>query len=256
MKTMKNIKKILFFLLVQCLVGSAVYAQDTAIKEAEVAYTQEDYGKAIGLYEAILKSNGESSEIYYNLGNAYYKAGKIAPAILNYERALVLDPGDSDARFNLQMAKQKSVDKIEPVGEFFLSKWFSSVQNMASVDSWALFGIVCFIVFIGCLLLFFFSRWIRVKKAGFYFGVLFLLLVLFANIFASHQKEELVNRTHAIVFTPTVTVKSSPDASGTDLFVLHEGTKVSIKSTLGQWSEIELEDGNVGWMPSKDIEKI
>lgn len=256
MKTIKNMKKILFFLLIQCLIGNVVYAQDAIVKEAEVAYTQEDYGKAIDLYEGVLESNGESPEIYYNLGNAYYKAGKIAPAILNYERALVLEPGDNDARFNLQMAKQKSVDKIEPVGEFFLSKWFSSVQDMASADSWALFGVVCFILFIGCLLLFFFSRWIRVKKAGFYFGIVFLLLVVFANIFGSHQKEELVNRTHAIVFTPTVTVKSSPDASGTDLFILHEGTKVSIKSTLGQWSEIELEDGNIGWMPSKDIEKI
>lgn len=256
MKTMKDMKKILFFLLVQCLAWTAVYAQEAAIKEAEVAYTQEDYGKAIELYEDILKNNGESPEIYYNLGNAYYKAGKIAPAILNYERALVLEPGDSDARFNLQMAKQKSVDKIEPIGEFFLSKWFGSVQNMASADSWALYGIVCFILFIGCLLLFFFSRWIRAKKAGFYFGLIFLLFVILANIFAGNQKEELVNRTHAIVFTPTVTVKSSPDASGTDLFILHEGTKVSIKSTLGQWSEIELEDGNIGWMPSKDIEKI
>lgn len=78
----------------------------------------------------------------------------------------------------------------------------------------------------------------------------------FANIFASDQKDEMINRKHAIVFAPTVTVKSSPDASGTDLFVLHEGTNVTVKSTLGEWSEIELEDGNVGWMPSKDIEKI
>lgn len=257
MKIHRYMKKILFFLfLVQCFAWNIVYAQDTAIKEAEEAYTKENYNKAIELYENILKSNGESAEIFYNLGNAYYKAGKIAPAILNYERALVLDPSDADARFNLQMARQKSIDKIEPIENFFLTDWFNAIQNNAAADSWARMGIVCFILFIGCLILFFFSRWIRLKKAGFYLGLVFLVLVIFSNIFAKHQKDELVNRTHAIVFAPTVTVKSSPDASGTDLFILHEGTKVSVKSTLGEWSEIVLEDGNVGWMPSKDIEKI
>ena len=94
------------------------------------------------------------------------------------------------------------------------------------------------------------------KKLGFYLGLLFIVLVIIANVFASNQKEELMNRKQAIVFAPTVTIKSSPDASGTDLFILHEGTKVSIKSKLGEWSEIEVEDGNVGWIPSKDIEVI
>ena len=130
------------------------------------------------------------------------------------------------------------------------------MENLGSADSWAKTGIVCFLLFIGCLILFFFSRWVRLKKIGFYLGVLFIIMVVFANIFASDQKDEMINRKHAIVFAPTVTVKSSPDASGTDLFVLHEGTNVTVKSTLGEWSEIELEDGNVGWMPSKDIEKI
>lgn len=255
MKANIDMKKIVFFLLIQCLSWN-LYAQDTTIKEAEAAYTKEDYGKAIELNEEVLKNNGASSEIYYNLGNAYYKAGKVAPSILNYERALLLDPGDADIRFNLQMARQKSVDKFEPVGDIFFVRWFDSIQNMGAADSWAKTGIVCFILFIGCLLLFFFSRWIRLKKIGFYLGAFFLLLVIFSNIFASNQKDELVNRTNAIVFTPTVTAKSSPDVSGNDLFILHEGTKVTIKSTLGEWSEIELEDGNVGWMPSRDIEKI
>lgn len=250
-----NMKKILFILLVQWIAIS-MYAQDATIKEAETAYTQEDYGKAIELYEGLLKSHGESAEIYYNIGNAYYKANKIAPAILNYERALLLDPGDQDIRFNLQLARQRAVDKIESVGDFFLYRWFETVQNLGAADSWARTGLVCFILFIGCLILFFFSKWIHLKKIGFYLGILFLLLVIVSNIFASNQKNELENRENAIVFAPTVTVKSSPDASGTDLFILHEGTKVSIKSKLGDWSEIEMEDGNVGWMPSKDMEII
>ena len=255
MKMNINMKKIVFFLLVQFF-ALTLYAQDTAIKEAEAAYTKEDYGKAIELYENLLKSNGPSAAIYYNLGNAYYKANKIAPAILNYERALVLDPGDSDIRFNLQLARQKSVDKIEPAGDFFLTEWFKAIQNSASADSWAKIGIVCFILFIGCLTLFFFSKYIRLKKIGFYAGLLLLVVVIFSNIFGSHQKNEIMSRKNAIIFAPTVTIKSSPDASGTDLFILHEGTKVSIKSKLGDWNEITTGDGSVGWIPVKDIEVI
>lgn len=255
MKTNQYMKRILFFLFIFCA-GFSVYAQDEAIKEAEIAYTQENYEEAIQKYESILTNYGESSQIYYNLGNAYYKAGHIASAILNYERALLLDPGDRDIRFNLQLARQRAVDKIEPVGEFFLKRWFHSIGDRGATDSWAKLGIFSFLLFIGCLLLFFFSRWVRMKKVGFYLGIVFLVIVIFSNIFARNQKNELINRTEAIVFSPTVTVKSSPDASGTDLFILHEGTKVSIKSTLGEWNEIESEDGNVGWMPQKDIQII
>lgn len=243
------------FLFFLCVTFPLV-AQDTAIKEAEVAYTKGDYKSAIDLYEGLLENKGESAAIYYNLGNAYYKDGQIAPAILNYERALLLSPADGDIRFNLQMAKQRSVDKIEPLGEFFLAKWFHAVQNLASADRWGTIGIVCFLLCLVCLSVFFFSRQRRFKQIGFYSAVVLLAIVVVANVFASNQADEITNRTEAIVFSPTVTVKSSPDQSGTDLFVIHEGTKVSIKSTLGEWSEISLEDGNVGWMPSKDIVKI
>ena len=255
MKMIGNMKKTICFLLMQWIVVG-VWAQETAIKEAEAAYTQEDYGKAIELYEGLLNNYGESADVYYNLGNAYYKSNKVASAILNYERALLLNPGDRDIRFNLQLAQQRAVDKIEPIGEFFLTRWMNQLQNLFAVDSWAKIGVICFILFIGCLILFFFSKWIHFKKLGFSLGLFFIVLVIIANLFASNQKGELMNRNHAIVFVPTVTIKSSPDASGTDLFILHEGTKVFIKSKLGDWSEIEMEDGNVGWIPSKDIEVI
>ena len=219
MKTTRYFRKVLLTLCSLC-VGVLAMAQEAALKEAETAYTSEDYAKAIALYEEVLSSHGESAAVYYNLGNAYYKAGKLGPAILNYERCLLLQPGDADARFNLQMARQKTIDKI------------------------------------ACLVLFFFARWTYLKKIGFYLGLLFLALVIVSNLFANYQKGEWETRSHAIVFAATVTAKSSPDASGTDLFVLHEGTYVSIKSTLGAWSEIELEDGNVGWLPTKDIETI
>lgn len=248
--------KKIFLLLLTLLFSVSLYSQENAIKEAETAYMQEDFSKSAELYENILQTYGASAEIYYNLGNTYFKLGNVASAILNYERALLLDPGDGDIRFNLNVAKEKTTDRIEPIGHFFLIKWFDAVQNIFSVNTWGTIGIVSFMLFIGCLFFFFFSKWLRLKKLGFYAGLCMLLLVILSNVFAANQKHDLLNRSDAIVFTPTVTVKSSPDNSGTDLFVIHEGTKVFIRNTLGTWSEIELENGNVGWMPSKDIVKI
>jgi tetratricopeptide (TPR) repeat protein len=227
-----------------------------ALKEAETAYAQEDYAKAIELYEDVLKSYGEAYEVYYNLGNAYYKAGKIASAILNYERALLLQPGDRDTRINLEIARLRTTDKIEPLGELFFMQWFRSVQNLYSVDTWAMIGILSFILCMSCLTLFFFAKWMRLRKIGFYAAVVLFLAVIAANLFAWNGRKTQMQRNGAIVFAPTVTVKSSPDASGTDLFVLHEGVKVFIQSTVGEWHEIELEDGSVGWIHRKEIEKI
>ncbi len=245
-------KKIMVVLILSFIFLNAS-AQEADIKAAGEAYSSEQYDTAIALYESVLKNYGDSYELFYNLANAYYKKGKIADAILNYERALLIRPGDGDVRFNLEMAKQQTVDKIEPVPEFFIAKWFRSIQNLIDVDTWASIGIFGFVLFIFCLILFFFSKWMRLKKAGFYAAILFLFVVILANVFAHNQKKEIINRNGAIVFTPTVTIKSSPDASGTDLFVLHEGTKVYIRNTVGDWNEIELADGSVGWINKKDI---
>ncbi len=253
---MNAINKILLFGFVYFACGMPLMAQDAAFKEAKTAYMQENYTKAIELYEELLKNNGDSYEVYYNLGNAYYKAGKIAPAVLNYERALLLNPGDGDVRFNLEMSRLKTTDKIETLGDFFLIKWFKSIQNMLNINMWSIIGIVCFILFIGCLTLFFFSKWMRLKKIGFYAGIFLLTIIVLANIFAWNQKKALTTRNTAIIFAPTVTIKSSPNVSGTDLFVLHEGTKVHIKSSLGEWYEIRLEDGKEGWIEKKELEKI
>jgi len=250
---MLTISKIRIGIIMLCLSCFNLYAQDEEIKNAESAYAAEQYDIAIEMYESLLKNYGASGELYYNLGNAYYKSGKTAHAILNYERAILIKPGDGDIRFNLELARQQIVDKIEPLQEFFLKKWIRALQNLIGVDLWATIGLVGFVLFILCLTLYFFSKWMYLKKVGFYFGILLFVTVIIANIFASNQKKELENRNAAIVFAPTVTAKSSPDNSGTDLFVLHEGTKVFIRNSVGDWKEIRLEDGNIGWINKKDI---
>jgi tetratricopeptide (TPR) repeat protein len=248
--------KTIITLFLLCGIVAASFAQDAELKQAETAYASEQYDRAAELYESVLKNYGDSYELYYNLGNSYYKTGKIAHAILNYERALRIKPGDEDIRFNLEMARQQTVDKIEPLQEFFLKSGFRFLQNRLGIDSWATIGLFSFVLLICCLLLFFFSKWMRLKKTGFYAGMVLFLIIIFANLFAYRQKEERLHRSAAIVFSPTVTVKSSPDSSGTDLFVLHEGAKVFIRNTVGEWNEVMLEDGNVGWIHKKEITVI
>ena len=226
------------------------------LTQANEAYAQNDFQTAAGLYEELLKTNGASAIVYYNLGNSYYKLNKVAQSILNFERALLLEPGNADIRFNLEIAKLKAVDKIESVGDFFLTEWFRDIQNLMSTDAWSNFSIACFILLIICLFLFFFSRRIFVKKLGFFVGLVLLVCVVFGNIFAFNQKKKLTQRNEAIIFTPTITIKGSPDNSGTDLFILHEGTKVRLKNKLGDWNEIETADGNVGWVRSSEFEVI
>lgn len=249
-------KKYIIFILIQ-LFFVRVSAQNIILDEAADVYSKGDFNKSAELYEKVLKENGESATIYYNLGNAYYKANKIAPSILNYERALLLDPGNGDIRFNLEIAKLKTTDKIEPIGDFFLTEWAKGVRDLFSADQWAYIGIVSFLLLITSVIAFLFSRKIILKKVGFYIGIICLIFVVSANIFAYNQKNRLIKRDVAIIFAPTVTIKSSPDQSGKDLIVLHEGTKVLIKSKLGEWTEIELEDGrNVGWIKNNQIEII
>lgn len=254
---MTPIKQITLTLLAFLFAAVSLHAadRDGVLRAAEKAYADGNYPAAAEQYEALIKHYGESAEVYYNLGNAYYKLERIAPAILNYERALAMNPSNGDTRFNLELARLRTEDRIEPADGFF-GRAFDSVRNLLSVDGWAAVGLLCFVLFAGSLVLFFFSKWIRLRKTGFYLGILLLFITIMANVFAWSERRVLIVRDAAIVFAPTVTVKSSPDRSGTDLFILHEGTKVTIKNSLGEWREIRLGDGKEGWIPSKDLERI
>jgi Bacterial SH3 domain./Tetratricopeptide repeat. len=224
--------------------------------EGDSAYIKEDYATAIQIYETLLK-DGEAAEVYYNLGNSYYKTGEIAKAVLNYERALLLQPGNGDIRANLEVARAKTIDKVEPIPEVFFVSWTKSLINSMSVDAWATWGIISFVLLIVALYFFIFSKQIMQKKIGFISGIVFLVITVCSNIFASQQKENLVNRDEAIVMNPSVTVRSTPSESGTSLFILHEGRKVGIKdNSMKEWKEIRLEDGKVGWVPASAIEVI
>ena len=224
--------------------------------EADSAYVHGQYQQAIRDYEALLKQ-GASAELYYNLGNAYYRTENIPEAVLNYERALLLSPGDRDIRFNLQIARSKTFDKIVPESEMFFVTWYRSLVSLMSVDGWARTALVALALTIVLLLVYLFSYRIWLRKAGFFGGVVLLLLFVGANIFAWQQKKDLLNRKGAIIFVPAVTVKSTPAANGTDLFILHEGTKVVITDgSMRDWKEIRIADGKEGWIESKHLRVI
>ena len=254
---MKFTIKILILVIGLCWMNSLQAQNPSELWEkANAFYATEEYDKAISAYEQILEEGKVSAKLYFNLGNAYYKAGNINNAILNYERAKLLAPQDEDIQFNLELANQYVVTKIDELPKPFFTRWKQRIINLFPADSWSLISITAFIFFLGLLGLFLFSRRVGVKRFAFWTGIVFVLVSAFSFSFAAQQKKELVKRNQAIVFCPRVTVKSSPAKSGTDLFLLYEGVKVQVTDSLNTWKEIRLNDGNEGWLPDSCIVKI
>ncbi|MCK5730226.1 MAG: tetratricopeptide repeat protein [Draconibacterium sp.] len=225
-------------------------------EKANAYYTTEEYQQAVYEYEKIVQSGEESAKLYFNLGNAYYKTGDVNNAILFLERAKVLAPHDEDIDFNLQIANQFVVTKIEELPRPFFLRWKKSVTDSYATDTWSAISIGAFILFLIFLGFFIFSRRTAIKRTAFWFGIVAIIFSGFTFSFASQQKEDIKNRNNAIVFCPRVTVKSSPAKTGTDLFLIYEGLKIEITDSLSTWKEIKLADGNEGWLPDSCIVKI
>jgi tetratricopeptide (TPR) repeat protein len=225
------------------------FADNTALyNEANEFYKKAEYQAAIEKYELVLKSNFVSGELYYNLGNAYFKTNQIPMAILCYERAEKLMPGDEDVEFNLSIANLKIVDKIEVMPRLFFYRWIDSIMNLFSFEGWAITGIISIVFAMLFFVLFRITEGAGTRKAFFYLGLVLVILTIKAFWIANVQYKAATGENTAIIFTPTVNVKSSPVANGTNLFVLHEGTKVELLDKVGEWSKIKLSDGNQGWM--------
>ena len=247
-------KTAVLLLLLAMLPAVAVEAVTKA--DADSAYAQGHYQQAIKDYEQLLKQ-GVSADLYYNLAGAYYRMDEMPKAVLNYERALMLSPGDPDIRFNLQMARSKTVDKITPESEMFFVTWYHSLINLTSVDGWARIALIALALAIVLALVYLFTDPVWLRKLGFFGALVLLACFVVANIFAYAQKQSFVNRSGAIIMAPAATVKSTPSKQGTDLFILHEGTKVEITDgAMRQWKRIRLADGKEGWLETSQIEII
>lgn len=223
---------------------------------ADSAYVQGDYEKAVNLYGKLVKQN-PNAEVFYNLGCAYYRLDDIAHSVLWFERALKLDPSNKDVLFNLELARTKTIDKIIPQHEFILFTYFRSMTNWFSMRTWTIVGLLSFVIMLVCLLLFWASGSLLVRKLAFSSAVLLLFVSVISNVCAMKQRDFKQVHTSGIITVPAVTVKSTPADNGNDLFVLHEGSKVEIlDSSLKEWCEVSIADGKQGWIPKKSFDLI
>ena len=262
MKTAKTVSKgktlmLTLLLMIPIASSAAENYPDSLWNAANEAYAQERWEDAVNDYTAIAEASMESAPLWCNLGSAWYKSGNLGKAILCYERALKLDPSYEDARYNLELLNAMKLDRLESVPELILATWMKNLGRTLDSDSWA----VCFLVFLvltlAMVLLFILGSSATSRRAGFFTGVVCLLLAVASLSFSLWQKNEYMKADKAIIMKPVSSVKSSPSGdSAKDLFVLHEGTKVQVLDNVGGWSNIELSDGRQGWLPSSDIEII
>ena len=230
---------------------------DSLYRYANDSYAAGNWQDAVESYSSVESLGLESAALYCNLGNAWYKAGDVAKAILYYERALKLDPSYSDARYNMTVVSDYIQDRIEPVPEFILKTWARNLCYALDSDAWAVAGLVFLAVVAVSLLLLFLSASLAWRRTGFFAAIVFFLFSLTSLSCAFWQKADYSRKDGAIIMAPVVSVKSSPSSeASTDLFILHEGTKVLILDEVGDWRNIELADGRQGWMQSADMEII
>jgi tetratricopeptide (TPR) repeat protein len=219
-------------------------------------YSENNFREAALVYQRIIAAGYHAAGVYYNLGNAYFRSGNIPAAILNYERAALLSPGDEDIMFNLELARSRVRDRIESLPQFFLNRWWQQARDLISGGTWAALSVFFFITTLVVISVFLFSSSMIVKKVFFWLGVSFLTVSILSFSLGIDQRNHLRNHSTAIVFAPVVPVKSSPDAYSADLFLIHEGTKVRVEESIGDWRLVRLNDGNKGWIRMEDIEMI
>jgi len=224
--------------------------------QADSAYARADYETAVKLYNELAEQN-PTADVCYNLGCAYYRTDDIARSILWFERALKLDPSDKDVLSNLELARTKTIDKIIPQHEFILFTYFRLVTKWFSLRTWTTIALLSFVLMLACLLCFWASGSVTVRKITFSTAVVLLLVTILSNVCAMQQERFKQTHTSGIIISPAVTVKSTPADNGNDLFVLHEGSKVEIlDSSLKEWCEVSIADGKVGWIPKKTFDLI
>lgn len=237
------------------LFASAQSAEEL-FKNANKLYTDQSYEAAIEIYESIEAKGMESSELYFNLGNCYYKLNKIAPSIYNYEKALKIDPTNEDALNNLSYAKRMSIDVIEELPKTFLQRFSDNVIMKLTYDQWAIMGVVAAGLTALLFLLYFFSTSTKKKFVFFNMSLFFAFVLVVSTIFAFSNFDTVKKNRQAIIFAVKSDVKNAPMMSSELVFELHEGTKVVILDGLDNWVKIKLADGKIGWIPNTDLKEI
>ena len=262
MKTKRSGSRPAMLALLLMIMPFAAQAQEDAYVDslwnaANAAYAEGRWADAVSGYEMISDMGLESAALYCNTGDTYAKSGNVPVAILYYERALKADPSYEDAAYNLALMNSRIQDRIDPVPEFFLTKWMKDISYLMDSDAWAIVALVLLALALAMILLFLLAPSVAGRRTGFFTGLVLLVFMGFALGFSTSQKKAYMNADKAIVMRPVVSVKSSPSAEASkDLFILHEGTKVTILDQVGAWNNISLADGRQGWLPAADMEII
>ena len=251
--------KYLFYILSCLLVVTEISANEVAMsqfKKANTDYSNKAYQKAIEGYENILKTGYQSTELYYNLGNAYFRNKELAAAILNYERALVNEPYNDDVQYNLKIANQRTVDNISTLYPVFFITWWGAFRDVLSSSTWAWLAVILFWLGIGGLIIWLMANTRNLRKGGFLGGISLLILSSFMIITAWQRYELERDSDAAIIFAQETLLKSSPDKESPDILQLHEGTKVELLDKIGGWYKVRLMNGEQGWLPKQSFVEI
>ncbi|MFV0468175.1 MAG: SH3 domain-containing protein [Dysgonomonas sp.] len=252
-------KKYILILFVTLFSASHSVAENIN-QQVEKSYHDRDFSTVITLLENEAKkqkeSGKESFQLYYNLGNAYFRSNNLAKAILNYERALLIKPNDKETKINIEFTQSKIEDKFAEKDTFILTIVANAIENLGSTNMWATISIILFLILVASLAIFFFTKQIVLKKGMFYLGIVCFALLILSNIFAFRQKSKIENRNAAIVMASPVPAYNSPNISDKAVFTLHSGSKVTIKKEDGDWVQIEIVSGEKGWIERSKIEII
>lgn len=253
---MKRIMILFVLLFAMNLVQAGNLGKDMegSFFQGNEAYNAGNYDEAMNFYNAVEQSGVESPALYYNMGNTYYKMHEYAKSILYYEKALKLEPSNEDIQTNLAIANKAIVDKIDVIPQSFLVKGWNNLCALFSPDGWAVASLVFFAIVLMGALFYLLSRRMVLRKVGFFAGLICAVFLLISVLVSMKVQRDLKRVDEAIVMTPTVTVKSSPNESSVDLFVLHEGTKVALLDEAEGWNKVRIADGSVGWLEATHLE--
>ncbi len=245
-------KNLIYLLL---LFTSILWSQ-TAFENGNKAYQKGNYQEAIELYNSIINAKKQSAELYFNLGNCYYKLNKVAPAIYNFEKALLLNPNDTEIQNNLKFAQKMQIDDIKEVPKVGFHKWLFDLVSIHDYNTWAWISVGLSVFFLLSFIGYYFSQ-TSILKRVFFIGMFICFVAILLSVFSAiYKKEQDQNEKPAIVFEEITPVKTEPKTEASDAFLLHEGTKVFIKDTLDNWRKIEILDGKSGWINANAIKEL
>lgn len=248
----------LFLLSISMLltIGFLTAQSSSSFEQANESYDKKDYKRAIKDYESILSKGEESKALYHNLGNSYYKENKLGKAILNYERALLLDPDDENTLFNLAVANHKVKGEIDPVPPFFLKSWWDSARGALGANLWGIIGMLMFWAGFGGLSLWQLGKDRVQKKKGFVGGISLLILSLLPLALAWSDYQYQRNSNEGVLVTTSAILKSGADENSREIRSIHEGTKLELLDQINVWHKVRLANGETGWLPEGSFEEI